>query len=107
MDNNAISAILDCLQEVALLRLEIGPKEQACHAYDCVHRCANLVAHIGQEFRFCFRERFRTLLGYFKVLIGSLEFKGAKLTLSSKPSLRRMISCSALFRSIISCCAPP
>jgi hypothetical protein len=33
---------------------------------------------LAQEFRFCFRERFRTLLGYFKVLIGSLEFKGAK-----------------------------
>ena len=73
----SISAILNGLQEVALLRLQIRPQEQAGHAYDGIHGRADLVAHIGQEFRFCSGERLRSLLGDLEVPVGGLEFRGA------------------------------
>ena len=42
---------LDRLGEIALLRRQVGVEQQPGHADDAVHRRADFVAHVRQEFR--------------------------------------------------------
>jgi hypothetical protein len=39
-------------QAVALIGRQIGVEQQVGHAHDAVHRCADLMAHVGQELAF-------------------------------------------------------
>ncbi len=58
-----VGALPDCLRIVALLGREIGAEQQAGHADDGVHRRADFVAHVGQEFRLGLVGVFRRFLG--------------------------------------------
>ena len=42
-------------------------QRQLRHADDGVQRCADLVTHVGEEFRFCSRRSFRPPLGYLEL----------------------------------------
>ena len=58
-----VAAGADGGDELQLLFAQRGVQEQACHAHHCVHRRADFVAHIGQEFGLGLVGRFRGLFG--------------------------------------------
>ena len=60
----------DGLGEVALARVQLGIEQQAGHADDAIHRRADLVAHIGQEFALQPRRLERGIAGAGDRLLG-------------------------------------
>ncbi len=46
-----VGALADGLRVILLLRVELGAEQQTGHADDRIHRGADFVAHVGQEFR--------------------------------------------------------
>ena len=62
-----VGAVADGLGVVALLGVQAGAEEQAGHADDGVHRRADFVAHVGEEFRL-------GLVGVFGRVLGGDDF---------------------------------
>ena len=58
-----LAGLLNLSDITALTRIEFGLQGQMRHADDCIHRCSDLVAHVGQEIGLRLRARFRYLLG--------------------------------------------
>ena len=72
-----VGRLIDGRQIVALVRPQFGARQQLRHADDAIHRCADFVAHVGQE-------RTLGLVGGFGSLLGSMQFDFVS------PALRRV-----------------
>ena len=81
--------VLHQLEILALLRVERGPERQVRHADDGVHRRADLVAHVGQEFALRPAGRLRGLLGLGELAlallpVGDVRVRRDKASLSPR-----------------------
>ena len=64
------------LQVVSLRRGHVGVEHQIGHAQNGVHRRADFVAHVRQEFALGAIGRFGQFLGDFQLLLGLPQFDG-------------------------------
>ena len=102
--------LLDRVRGIRAARRELGVQRQFGHADHAIHRRADFVAHVGEEFALGAAGRFGFLFGLTEVGVGSDQFGGAGFHLlfqaiwwRSSSSSRRSISDSISLKTSVSC----